>query len=107
LAGESAGSLRERGNKAVAGESRQLDHQTEGVDYIDSSGLGTLVAAHSTLCAGLDEPLETKCGVPDPDKAGDGLPHFRRREAAVDSFLPNREVRRSDILDFVKNSAKD
>jgi hypothetical protein len=32
---------------------------------------------------------------------------FDDEKAAVDSFFPNREVQRFDILDFVKNSAKD
>ena len=84
----------------------------KGVDYIDSSGLGLLVSAHSTL-----------------NKAGGGLAlmHLSKRsaelliftklatvfqifddeKAAVDSFFPHREVRRFDILDFVKKSAKD
>jgi anti-sigma B factor antagonist len=109
VAGDSAGALRERGHKAAGGENRNLVLNMRGVDYIDSSGLGTLVAAHSTL-----------------EKAGGGMALmnlskrsaelliltklatvfriFDDEKAAVDSFFPNREIRRFDILDFVKNS---
>jgi anti-anti-sigma factor len=50
VAGEAAGSVRERTLHAAAtSESRNVILNLKGVDYIDSSGLGTLVAAHSTL----------------------------------------------------------
>jgi anti-sigma B factor antagonist len=109
VAGDAAGTLRERGQKAAGGENRNVVLNMRGVDYIDSSGLGTLVAAHSTL-----------------EKAGGGMALmnlskrsaelliltklatvfriFNDEKAAVDSFFPNREIRRFDILDFVKNS---
>jgi anti-sigma B factor antagonist len=109
VAGDAAGSLREHGNKAAGGESRNVVLNLKGVDYIDSSGLGTLVAAHSTL-----------------NKAGGGLALmnlskrsaelliltklatvfriFDDEKSAIDSFFPNREVRKFDILDFVRKS---
>ncbi len=112
VAGEAAGALRERANQASAGTNRNVILNLKGVDYIDSSGLGTLVAAHSTL-----------------NKAGGGLALlnlskrsaelliltklstvfriFDDEKAAVDSFFPDREVKRFDILDFVKNSGKE
>ena len=49
VAGDAAGSLRERSQQAAVGEKRNVILNMRGVDYIDSSGLGTLVAAHSTL----------------------------------------------------------
>ena len=112
VAGESVGALRERIHQAAASENRNAILNLRGVDYIDSSGLGALVAAHSTL-----------------NKAGGGLALmnlskrsaelliltklatvfriFDDEKSAVDSFFPNREVRRFDILDFVRNSAKE
>lgn len=112
IAGDPVGSLRERSDKAAQGESRNLILNLKGVDYIDSSGLGMLVSAHSTL-----------------NKAGGGLALmnlskrsaelliltklatvfriFEDEKSAVDSFFPHREVRRFDILDFVKNSTKE
>lgn len=112
VAGEAAGSLRERANRASASENRNMILNLKGVDYIDSSGLGTLVAAHSAL-----------------KNAGGGLAllHLSRRsaelliltklstvfqifddeKAAVDSFFPHREVRKFDVLDFVRNSPKE
>ena len=112
IAGEAAGAVRERTHELANGEARNVILNMKGVDYIDSSGLGTLVGAHSTL-----------------SKAGGGLAlmHLSNRsaelliltklatvfrifddeKAAVDSFFPHREVRKFDILDFVKNAAKD
>jgi anti-sigma B factor antagonist len=112
VAGDAAGSLRERSQQAAVGEKRNVILNMRGVDYIDSSGLGTLVAAHSTL-----------------GKAGGGLAMmniskrsaelliltklatvfriFDDEKAAVDSFFPNREVQKFDILDFVKNSVNE
>jgi anti-sigma B factor antagonist len=111
VAGESAGSLRERTQQAATGEKRNVILNLKSVDYIDSSGLGTLVAAHSTL-----------------NKAGGGLALmnlskrsaelliltklatvfriFEDEKAAVDSFFPHRETPKFDILEFVKNSGK-
>lgn len=112
VAGETAGSVRERAYAAAASDKRNVILNLKGVDYIDSSGLGTLVAAHSTL-----------------NKAGGGLALlnlskrsaelliltklatvfriFDDEKSAVDSFFPHREVRKFDILEFVKNSNKE
>jgi anti-sigma B factor antagonist len=112
VAGESAGSLRERGNKAAASESRNVIINLKGVDYIDSSGLGTLVAAHSTLAkAGgalaLMNLSKRSAELLILTKLATVFRIFDDEKAAVDSFFPNREVQRFDILDFVKNSAKE
>ena len=78
------------------------------VDYIDSTGLGSLVAAHSAF-----------------EKAGGALKllnlskrsaelliltkltivfeMYDDEQAAVNSFFPGREVRHFDILEFVKS----
>lgn len=112
VAGEAAGALRERGNNAATGESRNLILNMQGVDYIDSSGLGTLVAAHSTLAkAGgamaLMSLSKRSAELLILTKLATVFRIFDDEKAAVDSFFPNREVRRFDILDFVKNSGKE
>ena len=109
VAGEAAGALRERGNQAAKTENRNLVLNMQGVDYIDSSGLGTLVAAHSTLGkAGGGMALmnlsKRSAELLILTKLATVFRIFDDEKAAVDSFFPNREVRRFDILDFVKNA---
>lgn len=80
------------------------------VDYIDSSGLGTLV-----LCATQAEDNGAKLKLIGLNgrniellvmtKLETVFDTFRTERDAIDSFFPNRELRRFDILDFV-NSQK-
>ena len=112
VAGEAAGALRERGNHAANAESRNMVLNMQGVDYIDSSGLGTLVAAHSTLSkAGGGMALmnlsKRSAELLILTKLATVFRIFDDEKAAVDSFFPNREVRRFDILDFVKSAEKE
>jgi anti-sigma B factor antagonist len=112
VAGEAAGALRERGNQAAKAENRNMVLNMRGVDYIDSSGLGTLVAAHSTLGkAGGGMALmnlsKRSAELLILTKLATVFRIFDDEKAAVDSFFPNREVRRFDILDFVKNADKE
>jgi len=109
VAGDSAGTLRERVNKAAVSENRKVILNLKGVDYIDSSGLGTMVAAHSTLAkAGgglaLVNLSKRSAELLILTKLATVFRIFDEEKAAVDSFFPNREVPRFDILDFVKNS---
>lgn len=105
--GAAATQLREAINKLhSAGQSRIVLNMEE-VEYIDSTGLGTLVICFTTL-----------------QKAGGGLKLlnlnkrnlelllltklstvfqlFNDEQDAVNSFFPNREIKRFDILDFVQ-----
>lgn len=80
------------------------------VEYIDSSGLGTLV-----LCATQAEDNGAKLKLIGLNgrniellvmtKLETVFDTFRTERDAIDSFFPNRELRRFDILDFV-NSQK-
>jgi anti-sigma B factor antagonist len=112
VAGEAAGALRERGHKAAQENGRNVILNLKGVDYIDSSGLGTLVAAHSTLAkAGgglaLVSLSKRSAELLILTKLATVFRIFDEEKAAVDSFFPNREVRGFDILEFVKNSGKE
>ena len=112
VAGESAGALRERTAKAATTEQKNVILNMKGVDYIDSSGLGTLVAAHSTLSrAGgglaLMNLSKRSAELLILTKLATVFRIFEDEKAAVDSFFPHREVRKFDILDFVKNSSKE
>jgi anti-sigma B factor antagonist len=112
VAGEAAGALRERGQKAAQESGRNVILNLKGVDYIDSSGLGTLVAAHSTLAkAGgglaLMNLSKRSAELLILTKLATVFRIFDEEKAAVDSFFPNRAVRGFDILEFVKNAGKE
>jgi anti-sigma B factor antagonist len=112
VAGESAGALRERANEAAKSLNRNVIMNLKGVDYIDSSGLGTLVAAHSTLNKeggglALLNLSKRSAELLILTKLATVFRIFDDEKAAIDSFFPNREVKRFDILDFVKNANKE
>ncbi len=102
-----ANTLREKVNEQVAQGNSQLVLNLKDVDYIDSTGLGTMVICYTSL-----------------QKTGGGLKlvHLNRRnielllltklstvfqifaeeQEAVNSFFPEREIKHFDILSFVK-----
>ena len=101
--------LRERVNEEVVNNHNQLILNLKDVDYIDSTGLGTMVICYTTL-----------------QKSGGGLKlvHLNRRnielmlltklstvfqifgeeQEAVNSFFPEREIKHFDILSFVQQN---
>ncbi|MCC6862300.1 MAG: STAS domain-containing protein [Bryobacterales bacterium] len=106
-AGEEASRLRELLRGLVAGGGRNVVLNLAEVDYIDSTGLGALVMCHnSTAKAGgtlklvnlnqrtIELLVMTKLAVV--------FETFDDEQDAVNSFFPEREIRRFDILDFVR-----
>jgi anti-sigma B factor antagonist len=107
LAVGSANNLREKVSEVIALGRKQLILNLKDVDYIDSTGLGTMVICFTTL-----------------QKAGGGMKllNLNRRnielllltklstvfqifadeQDAVNSFFPDREIKHFDILSFVK-----
>ncbi|HEX3681159.1 MAG TPA: STAS domain-containing protein [Bryobacteraceae bacterium] len=78
------------------------------VDYIDSTGLGTLVIAHSTFekAGGAMKLLHLSKRSAELlilTKLSTVFQMFDDEQAAINSFFPGREVRRFDILEFVKS----
>lgn len=108
VAGESTGALRERLSALIAaGKSRLILNLAE-VSYIDSSGLGALVMCFSsarraggtmklvhlsrrTVELIVLTRLETVFEVYDDE------------QSAVNSFFPDREIRKFDILSFLQH----
>ncbi|HTU45687.1 MAG TPA: STAS domain-containing protein [Bryobacteraceae bacterium] len=81
------------------------------VDYIDSTGLGTLVIAHSTFekAGGAMKLLHLSKRSAELlilTKLSTVFELFDDEQAAINSFFPGREVRRFDILEFVKSQDK-
>lgn len=110
--GAAAAQLRDAITRLHAAGTKQIILNLADVDYIDSTGLGTLVICFTTL-----------------QKAGGGLKllnlnkrnlelllltklstvfHlFNDEQDAVNSFFPNREIRKFDILEFVQEQEKE
>jgi len=110
--GPAAATLRDHlRNLASTGKSKVV-LDLAGVDYIDSTGLGSLVVCYTSL-----------------RKAGGGLRllHVNRRnielllltklatvfelfddeQSAINSYFPNREIKHFDILSFVREQKRD
>ena len=110
-AGEETARLREALRALAASGSPRVVLNLQGVDYIDSTGLGTLVIGYTSL-----------------KKAGGKLAllHLNRRhiellvftklatvfdifndeQEAVNSFFPDRAIRRFDILSFLQEQGQ-
>jgi len=102
-----ASDLRERVNEQLAGGSLQQILNMKEVDYIDSTGLGTMVICFmSVQKAGgalklvnlnrrnLELVLLTKLSTV--------FPIFDDEQQAINSFFPDREIKHFDILSFIQ-----
>ena len=111
VSGPDTGKLREKMHDIAAAGIKMAVLNLKEVDYIDSTGLGALVIGYTTM-----------------KKAGGGLKllHLTRRniellvltkletvfevfndeQDAVNSFFPDRELKRFDILSFVQQNQK-
>jgi len=107
VVGESCTQLREAINDQVAQGDKQLLLDLSGVDYIDSTGLGSMVICYTTLQKtggtmklvnlnrrNLELMLLTKLSTI--------FQIFAEEQEAVNSFFPEREIKHFDILSFVQ-----
>ena len=108
VAGSEATDLRSSAASVVAGGSTKVIFNLKKVDYIDSTGLGSLVIAHSALekAGGAIKLLHLSKRSSELlilTKLSTVFEIFDDEQAAINSFFPGREVRRFDILEFVKS----
>jgi anti-sigma B factor antagonist len=105
--GQAATVLRDRIASLMNAGKNQAIINLEDVDYIDSTGLGTLVMCFRSLQTvkgglkllnlnkrNLELLLLTKLSTV--------FELFNDEQDAINSFFPNREIKRFDILDFIK-----
>jgi anti-sigma B factor antagonist len=105
---ESLNVLRETVNQLLREHKLNIVANLAGVDYIDSTGLGTLVVCYTTLQrAGgslklfslnrrnLELMLLTKLSTV--------FELFNDEQSAINSFFPEREIQHFDILSFVQD----
>ncbi len=107
VVGQPSGLLREKMNEEVVQSIKQVILNLEHVDYIDSTGLGTMVICYTTLQRSggglklvnlnrrnIELMLLTKLST---------IFHiFGEEQEAVNSFFPEREIKHFDILNFVQ-----
>lgn len=109
--GGSASELRDRITQMMTAGKRQIIINLQGVEYIDSTGLGTLVICFTSLQkAGgalkllnlnrrnLELLLLTKLSTV--------FELFNDEQDAVNSYFPNREIQKFDILSFIQDQQK-
>jgi anti-sigma B factor antagonist len=110
-AGE-AGEVRERVRVLLAGGARQVIFNLQETDYIDSTGLGVLVMCYTGFeRAGGSLKLvnlnRRNVELLVLTKLTTVFEIFNDEQDAVNSFFPNREIRRFDILDFVRQQREE
>jgi anti-sigma B factor antagonist len=106
-AGDSAGLLRQVFKDLLAAGQRQLVVNLKQVDFIDSTGLGTLILGHSTMNASgggmkLAHLSKRSIELLIITKLSTVFEIYTDVQDAVNSFFPDRAIPRFDILSFVQ-----
>ncbi len=105
--GETASQLREKLKSMAASGVRSVVLNMKDVDYIDSTGLGTLVICYTTFQKAqghlkLLNVSRRNIELLVLTKLETVFEVFADEQDAVNSFFPNREIRRFDILTFIQ-----
>jgi anti-sigma B factor antagonist len=110
--GESSSQLREAIRDLPSQGVKNVILNLAGVDYIDSTGLGTLVVCFTTF-----QKAEGNLKLLNLSRRNIELlvltkletvfEVFNDEQDAINSFFPNREIRRFDILSFVQQQKLD
>ncbi len=111
VAGSEAAELRDAFTAFVAGAGKNLILDMQQVHFVDSTGLGMLVLGHSSVkeAGGALKLLnlsKRSAQLMILTKLSTVFEMFDDEQSAINSFFPDREVKRFDILDFV-NSQED
>jgi len=111
-AGKEATALREKIAELIAAGAPNVVLDLKGVDYIDSTGLGALVmAATSMRKAGGNLKLlnlnRRNIELLVMTKLATVFEIFSDEQDAVNSFYPDRKLNTFDILDFVQQMKKE
>lgn len=107
IVGEAVGKLREKIVSLSNAGVKNVILNLAGVDYIDSTGLGSLVICFTTLqkAGGVMKILNlSKRNVEllVLTKLTTVFELYNDEQDAVNSFFPNREIKKFDILSFVQ-----
>ncbi len=108
VAGDGATALRESVLPLVSQGKTKIIANLREVDYIDSTGLGSLVICYTTLqknggALKLANLNRRNIELMLLTKLSTVLEIFNNEQDAVNSFFPEREIKRFDILSFVQD----
>jgi anti-sigma B factor antagonist len=107
-----ASSLREKVNDAVAQGHRNFILDLGGVDYIDSTGLGSMVICYTTVKKAGGATKLLKLNKRNIEllvltKLHTIFEVFADEQDAVNSFFPDRKITKFDILSFVQEQQEE
>ena len=107
-----ASSVREKVNEELAQGKKNLILDLEHVDYIDSTGLGSMVICYTTIkkAGGMLKLLhlnKRNIELLLLTKLHTIFEVFSDEQDAVNSFFPDREIKRFDILSFVQQNQEE
>jgi anti-sigma B factor antagonist len=111
MVGDSATQLRDQIRSLIAAGKKELVLNLEGVDYIDSTGLGTLVICFTGMQrAGGQLKLlnlnRRNIELLVLTKLTTVFELFNDEQDAVNSYFPDRQIHRFDILSFIQDQRK-
>ena len=112
VVGAPASALRSAIDKLLAAGTTKVILNLEDVDYIDSTGLGTMVICFTSLqkaSGGLKLLNLNKRNLEllVLTKLSTVFELFTDEQDAVNSFFPNREIKRFDILSFIQQQEQE
>ncbi len=104
-----ASSIREKVTEVIAAGHKNVIFDLGQVDYIDSTGLGSMVICYTTIkkqggALKLVNPNKRNIELLLLTKLHTIFEVFQEEQDAVNSFFPDREIKRFDILTFVQQS---
>jgi anti-sigma B factor antagonist len=107
-----ASTVREKVNEVVAAGHANVILDLQNVDYIDSTGLGSMVICFTTIkkaggALKLVNLNKRNIELLLLTKLHTIFEVFSDEQDAVNSFFPGREIKRFDILSFVQEHQKD
>jgi anti-sigma B factor antagonist len=105
--GDEVAKFRERINKMIAAKRSSIILNMGQVDYVDSTGLGALVMFYTTLQRDggkvkLLNLTRRSIELLVMTKLTTIFEVFNDEQNAINSFFPDREIKRFDILNFVQ-----
>ena len=108
VAGAEASDFRRRIEQLIAAGKNNLILDMKHVDFIDSTGLGTLVIAHNGVqksggAVKLLNVSQRNIQLMILTKLSTVFEMYDNEQAAINSFFPDREKKPFDILEFVKS----
>jgi len=107
-----ASSIRDKVNQALDSGRVNVIFDLSNVDYIDSTGLGSMVICYTTIkkhggTLKLVNPNKRNIELLLLTKLHTIFEVFSDEQDAVNSFYPDREIKRFDILQFVQQQERE